>query len=33
VLSLIVPKPERLKPKTIAISPGSEQRQLETATA
>jgi HSP20 family protein len=32
VLSLIVPKPERLKPKTIAIGTG-EQRELETATA
>jgi HSP20 family protein len=30
VLSLIVPKPERLKPKTIAIGTG-EQRELETA--
>jgi HSP20 family protein len=33
VLSLIVPKPERMKPKTIAIGKGAEQRQLETATA
>src|SRR3954470_23847899 len=34
VLSLIVPKPERLKHKTIAIGAGtpSEQRELETAT-
>jgi HSP20 family protein len=32
VLSLIVPKPERLKPKTIAIGTG-EQRELETASA
>jgi HSP20 family protein len=32
VLSLIVPKPERLKPKTIAIGT-SEQRELETAGA
>jgi HSP20 family protein len=32
VLSLIVPKPERLKPKTIAIGTG-EQRELETAAA
>jgi len=32
VLSLIVPKPERLKPKTIAIGTG-EQRELETAGA
>jgi HSP20 family protein len=31
VLSLIVPKPERLKPKNIAIDSGTEQRQLETA--
>ena len=30
VLSLIVPKPERLKPKTIAIGT-SEQRELEAA--
>ena len=29
--SLIVPKPERLKPKSIAIGTGSEQRELETA--
>ena len=33
VLSLIVPKPERLKPKSIAIGTGSEQRELETAGA
>ena len=33
VLSLIVPKPERLKPKTIAIAAGGEQRRLETASA
>lgn len=33
VLSLIVPKPEAMKPKTIAIGSGSEQRQLEGATA
>jgi HSP20 family protein len=33
VLSLIVPKPERLKPRTIAIGTGSEQRELETAAA
>jgi HSP20 family protein len=33
VLSLIVPKPERMKPKTISIasSSGSERRELETA--
>lgn len=32
VLSLIVPKPEKMKPKAIAIGSGSmtEQRQLET---
>ena len=33
VLSLIVPKPARLKPRSIAIGTGSEQRELETATA
>jgi HSP20 family protein len=33
VLSLIVPKPERLKPKSITIGTGSEQRELETASA
>src|SRR4051812_38124342 len=33
VLSLIVPKPERLKPKSIAIGTGSERRELETVTA
>jgi HSP20 family protein len=33
VLSLIVPKPERLKPRTITIGTDSEQRELETATA
>jgi HSP20 family protein len=32
VLSLIVPRPERLKPKTIAIGT-SEQRELEAASA
>jgi len=32
VLSLIVPKPEQVKPRTIAIGAGAEQRQLETAT-
>lgn len=31
VLSLIVPKPERMKPRTIAI--GTGQKQLETANA
>jgi HSP20 family protein len=33
VLSLIIPKPEHLKPKAIAIGTrdGAEQRQLETA--
>lgn len=33
VLSLIVPKPERLRPRTIPIGSGAreEQRQLETA--
>jgi len=34
VLSLIVPKPERLKPRSIKIgTDSSEQRELETATA
>jgi HSP20 family protein len=32
VLSLIVPKPERLTPKSIQIG-GAEQRELETTTA
>jgi HSP20 family protein len=33
VLSLIVPKPERLKPKTIDIASGAERKEFETATA
>ena len=35
VLSLIVPKPDAMKPRTIAIGTGgaTEQRQLETAAA
>ncbi len=33
VLSLIVPKPEALKPKTIAIASGSEQPQLVGSAA
>jgi HSP20 family protein len=33
VLSLIVPKPDRLKPKTIEIAAGAERKELETATA
>jgi HSP20 family protein len=33
VLSLIVPKPQRMIPKTIAIGAGSEQRQLEGSAA
>jgi HSP20 family protein len=33
VLSLIVPKPERLKPKAITIGTGGERKQLETAAA
>lgn len=33
VLSLIVPKPERLKPRTISIGSGDGRRQLETAGA
>jgi HSP20 family protein len=32
VLSLIVPKPERLTPKSIRIGGGEQQRELETAT-
>jgi HSP20 family protein len=32
VLSLIVPKPERLRPKTISVGTGAQQRELE-ATA
>jgi HSP20 family protein len=33
VLSVIVPKPERLQPKAIAIGSGTEQRELEPAAA
>jgi HSP20 family protein len=33
VLTLVVPKPEQMKPRTISIGAGSEQRELETATA
>ena len=33
VLSLIVPKPERLKPQKIAIGSKDEERQLEPAAA
>ena len=33
VLSLIVPKPERLKPQRIAIGSKDEERQLEPAAA
>ena len=33
VLSLILPKPERLTPKSIRIGGGAEQRELETSTA
>jgi HSP20 family protein len=33
VLSLIVPKPERLKPRTIEVAPGADRKELETATA
>ena len=33
VLSLIVPKPERLQPKTIQIASSADQKQLEPATA
>ncbi len=33
VLSLIVPKPERMKPKAIAIASGNDHKQLETSNA
>ena len=33
VLTLIVPKPEAIKPKTIAIGATKEDRQLQSATA
>lgn len=33
VLSLIVPKPEALKPRTISIGSGGEQRQLASSAA
>ena len=33
VLSLIVPKPARLKPRAIEIASGAERKELETATA
>ena len=33
VLSLIVPKPDRMKPKAITIGTGTEERQLETAAS
>jgi HSP20 family protein len=33
VLSLIVPKPERLRPRTISIGSSDGQRRLETANA
>jgi HSP20 family protein len=33
VLSLIVPKPARMIPRTIAIGSGTDQRQLETSAA
>jgi HSP20 family protein len=33
VLSLIVPKPEAKKPKTIGIGEGAQQRELEAAAA
>ncbi len=33
VLSLIVPKPEKMIPRTITIGSGSDQRQLETTAA
>jgi len=33
VLSLIVPRPEALKPRTIQIGSGTQQRELEAAAA
>jgi HSP20 family protein len=33
VLSLIVPKPERLKPRTIEIASGAERKELEPTAA
>ena len=33
VLSLIVPKPERMRPRTIPIGAGTERRELETTAA
>ena len=33
VLSLIVPKPERMKPRTIRIGAGAERREIETTAA
>ncbi len=33
VLSLIVPKPERMIPRSISIGSGTEQRQLESTAA
>jgi len=33
VLTLVVPKPEALKPKTIAVGSGAQERALETAAA
>ena len=33
VLSLIVAKPERMKPRTITIGAGSQRREIETTTA
>jgi HSP20 family protein len=33
VLSLIIPKPERLRPKKIEIASGAERRKLETTSA
>jgi HSP20 family protein len=32
VLSLIVPKPERMKPRQISIGVASERREIEPAT-
>jgi HSP20 family protein len=33
VLSLIVPKPDRMRPRTIAIGSAAERRELETTAA
>ena len=33
VLSLIIPKPDRMVPRTIPVESGTEERQLETSAA